>query len=102
MKSAYRVFWASLHVGGSVGEWVGESWEDAGFDTDDDGNPTHDVRKNTVAKFSVVDFDPANADHVDLAVDYAANDGDTSDEVIQWIAETFEIDESIVRARVLA
>ena len=66
---------------------------------DENGNPTHDCRRNTVANFSVVDFDPANSAHVALAVAYATSDGDTSDDTVQWCVDTFGIAADVVRAR---
>lgn len=49
-------FWFSS-IGTPAGQsFVGTSWEDAGFITDDDGNPTHDPNRNTVLNYSVDDL----------------------------------------------
>lgn len=59
--SFYR---ASLHVGPELQQFVSQSWEDAGFYTDRDGNPVRDVQGNTVANFQVEAIDPSNPSHV--------------------------------------
>ena len=102
MMASYRVFWASTDIGGSMGQWVGESWKGAGFQTDENGNPTHDARWNDVANYSVVDFDPADKTHVALAVQFATSDGDTTDAAVRWIVDEFGIGEADVRARIAA
>lgn len=56
-------FWASMHVGHTA-QFVGQSWEDGGFRTNDAGEPTKDSRGNTVAKFAAEKLDPENAQHV--------------------------------------
>jgi hypothetical protein len=55
-------FWAHMHVGHTV-QFVGQSWEDGGFHTDAESNPTRDSRGNTVAKFTVEPLDAANESH---------------------------------------
>lgn len=55
--------WAWLHVGGST-QFVGHGWEDGGFRVNDEGVPTHDIRGNTVAKFTAEPIDPSNPQHV--------------------------------------
>lgn len=62
-------FWASLHVGGTTA-FLGHSWEDGGFSTDEAGNPVSDVRGNAVAKHSTEQINPANAAHVRQAEEW--------------------------------
>lgn len=42
---------ANTHVNPTFVEFVGHSWEEAGYLVDDGGSPVSDVRGNTVAKF---------------------------------------------------
>jgi hypothetical protein len=56
-------FWANMHLGNSIA-FVAQSWEDGGFAVDKDGNPTRDVRGNTVANHKVEQLDSTNAAHV--------------------------------------
>jgi hypothetical protein len=56
-------FWARMHVGHVIA-FVGQTWEDGGFTTNDDTEPTSDPNGNTVAKFTCEVLDPSDADHV--------------------------------------
>jgi len=56
-------FWANMHTGHTI-SFIGQSWEDAGFRVNDDGEPTKDARGNTVASSTAEKIDAANAAHV--------------------------------------
>ncbi len=62
-------FWAFMHVGRTI-QFVGQSWEDGGFTTDDEGDPVSDVRGNTVASSSVEKLDSANNQHVEQVAEW--------------------------------
>lgn len=62
-REGLSFFWVWRHVGGSS-QFVGQSWEDGGFHTNDDGDPVTDGRGNTIAKFTVEQLDHANPQHV--------------------------------------
>ena len=64
-----RFFWAHTHVGNSI-QFVGQSWEDGGFYTDEDGDPTRDWHGNTVAGFSVDDLDARCESHVEEVTEW--------------------------------
>lgn len=84
-RAMASIFWAHTHVGHDTGEFFADfdSWEEAGFSEDDNGNPVTDCRGNTVAKFSREDFDPSNSDHVKLACEYATADGCTDRDTLE-------------------
>ncbi len=58
-----RFFWYSTHVGGT-GQFVADSWADAGMRCGDNGMPVADYRGNTVADCSVQELDTENPEHV--------------------------------------
>ncbi len=58
-----RFFWYTLHVGGA-GQFVADSWADAGFRIDRHGDPVTDYRGNTVTNAKVEELDENNPEHV--------------------------------------
>jgi len=76
-------FWAHMHVGHTC-QFVGNSWEDGGFTTDDDGSPAHDTLGNTVAKFSVEGLDSSNAQHVEQVKEWWWANGRPGYVVGEW------------------
>lgn len=69
VEQGVKVFAAKTHVGGAV-EFLGYSWEEAGYNVDELGNPRTDSKGNTVATFSAVEFDPASTAHQKLAQEW--------------------------------
>lgn len=63
---------ANTHISPNFVEFVGQSWEEAGYHVDGEGNPTSDCRDNTVAKFGER---PIGASDASLLVEaYAGGD----------------------------
>ena len=58
-----KYFWAYTHVG-TVGDFVGDSWESGGFRCNERGEPVADVRCNTVGRYIVEELDAGNPAHV--------------------------------------
>ena len=52
-----KSFTAFTNVCGKEIRFVGNTWEDGGFQTDADGNPIRDVRGNTISRFAVAEID---------------------------------------------
>jgi hypothetical protein len=59
-----KSFTAHTSVCGKEIRFVGNSWEDAGFRTDADGNPIRDIRGNTISKFVVADICERDSDQL--------------------------------------
>jgi len=95
------ILWASTHIGGTYGsgEFVSESWEDAGFTVDSDGNPTHDPRGNTIAKYTSQEFDPDTDLHVDLICDYATESGGNNADIREYLSNEFDLTDDQIESR---
>lgn len=65
-------FWATMHVGHKIA-FVGHSWEEGGFVTNENGVPMRDSRGNTVAAFAVEQLDASNSDHVEQVQEWYGN-----------------------------
>jgi len=59
-----KSFSAFTSVCGKEIRFVGNTWEDAGFRTDADGNPIRDVRGNTISRFVVAEIDERDSDQL--------------------------------------
>jgi hypothetical protein len=59
-----KSFTAFTSVCGKEIRFVGNTWEDAGFRTDADGNPIRDVRGNTISRFAVAEIDERDSDQL--------------------------------------
>jgi hypothetical protein len=59
-----KSFTAFTSVCGKEIRFVGNTWEDAGFRTDADGNPIRDVRGNTISRFVVAEIDERDSDQL--------------------------------------
>ena len=59
-----KSFTAFTSVCGNEIRFVGNSWEDAGFRTDEVGNPIRDVRGNTISRFAVAEIDEHDSDQL--------------------------------------
>ncbi len=59
-----KSFIAFTSVCGKEIRFVGNSWEDAGFRTDAEGNPIRDVRGNTISRFAVAEIDERDSDRL--------------------------------------
>ena len=59
-----KSFTAFTSVCGKEIRFVGNSWEDAGFRTDADGDPIRDVRGNTISRFAVGEIEERDSDQL--------------------------------------
>jgi hypothetical protein len=59
-----KSFTAFTSVCGKEIRFVGNTWEDAGFRTDADGNPIRDIRGNTISQFVVAEIDERDSDQL--------------------------------------
>lgn len=62
-KEGLTYFRAQMHVGHVI-SFVGRSWEDGGFFTDESGDPLRDFKGNSVASFKTEALDSTNDAHV--------------------------------------
>ena len=59
-----KSFTAITSVCGKEIRFIGNSWEEAGFRTDVDGNPVRDRRGNTISKYAVAEIDESNSEQL--------------------------------------
>jgi len=59
-----KSFTAFTDVCGKEIRFVGNNWEDAGFQTDADGHPIRDIRGNTISRFVVAEIDECDSDQL--------------------------------------
>jgi hypothetical protein len=62
-----KSFTAFTNVCGKEIRFVGNTWEDEGFQTDADGNPIRDVRGNTISRFVVAEIGERDSDQLTRA-----------------------------------
>jgi hypothetical protein len=64
MNPTMKSFTAFTNVSGQEIRFVGNTWEDAGFHTDADGDPVRDRRGNTISRFAVAEVDERDSDEL--------------------------------------
>ena len=63
-NTTIKSFTAFTSVCGKEIRFVGKSWEDAGFRTDEDGNPIRDRRGNTISRYAVAEIGASDSDQL--------------------------------------
>jgi hypothetical protein len=63
-KTTIKSFTAITSVCGKEIRFVGNSWEDAGFRTNVEGNPIRDRRGNTISRYTVEEIDERDSDQL--------------------------------------
>ncbi len=68
-NTTIKSFTAFTSVCGNEIRFIGNSWEDASFRTDVEGNPVRDRRGNTISRFEVAEIDERDSERLIKAFD---------------------------------
>ena len=63
-NTTIKSFTAFTSVCGNEIRFIGNSWDDAGFRTDVEGNPIRDRRGNTISRYAVGEIDECDSDRL--------------------------------------
>jgi hypothetical protein len=80
-NTTIKSFTAITSVCGNEIRFIGNSWDEAGFRTDENGNPVRDRRGNTISKYTVAEIGERDSDQLIKAF------GDSDDFMARMLAE---------------